>query len=158
MKLGFDLDGVLCDIDVVSLNLMHRLDPDQESMAELYYYTERKPLVNPRLFMNEDDEYHIVTGRHENLREITEKWVERFCPDAKSLHIVGGQPWYYYKAANMADPEQWDNYAKNAVMSKVNKIKELELEFYIDDSVNNVKRLREELPDVTILQYGGRLK
>lgn len=155
---GFDLDGVLCNIDVALLHIMHKLPPEQEKLCELYYYTERTPLLDPHLFLSEGDEYHIITGRHILLKDVTEKWCRRFFPDAKSVNIVGGEPWYYYEAAKHGDPVVWERYAEKAIMSKVEKIKELGVDVYIDDSPSNVRRLRKELPDVIIIQYGGRLK
>lgn len=157
MKMGFDLDGVLCDIDVTVLHLMHKLPPEEEELAEVYYYKERKPLLNPKFLMNEDDTYCIITGRHNKLREVTHDWCKRFLPDVKEVYVVGGDPWYYYKAAKHADPKIWREYAENSVMAKVHMIRSLDLDFYIDDSPSNVRRLREELPKVTVLQYGGRL-
>jgi len=157
MKLGFDLDGVLCDIDVVTLHLMHKLTPEKEELAELYYYTERKPLLNPKNIMTEWDEYHIITGRHEGLADVTKRWVSKFLPDVKSLHIVGEAAWYKL-AARADDDAVWEEYAEKSIMNKVDKIIELGINFYIDDSVTNVRRLREELPDITVLQYGGRLR
>jgi len=157
MKVGFDLDGVLCDIGVVELHLMHKLPPKGEETAELYYYTERKPLLNPKLLMHEDDEYHIVTSRHQGLREVTGRWVEKYYPDVNSLNIVGVEAWYQ-NASGADDPAVWKAYANQVVKLKAAKINELELDVFFDDSVGNVVQLRELCPNTTIIQYGGRLR
>lgn len=157
MRIGFDLDGVLCDIDIVTLHLIHKLSPDAERVAEKYYYVSRKPLLNPALFMNEDDECFVITGRHAGLISITEAWCARHVPNAKGVYVVGPPPSYYHENARVDNPDIWKKYLEDSVKSKVDKIKELNIGVYIDDNPTVVKRLREELPDIPIIQYGGRL-
>lgn len=157
MKVGFDLDGVLCDIGIVELHLMHKLPPEEEETAELYYYTERKQLLNPKLLMHEDDEYHIITSRHQGLVEVTERWVRKYYPDVDSISVVGQEAWYKM-AAKADDPNVWREYAIAAVKLKADKINQLGLDVFFDDSVGNVLQLRELCPNTTIIQYGGRLR
>ena len=137
--------------------MIHKLPPEQEKTAETYYHVERKPLLNPSLFLHRDDEYYIITGRGKHLTDLTLEWCKRHFPGAKEVFVVGPSQEEYNKAATHDDPKFWQQYLENAVMKKVDKIKELELDVYIDDNPTNVKKLREELPHVTIIQYGGRL-
>ena len=65
MKIGFDLDGVLCDTDMNFLRLLERVPPFQDDLEKMmefesWYFNERKPLLNPENFMSEGDEYYVI--------------------------------------------------------------------------------------------------
>ena len=72
MKVGFDLDGVLCEIDVFGLRLIDNTTPKEaQCSAEEWYYRERKPLLDARLLLSKDDEFYIITSRTDRLQKIT---------------------------------------------------------------------------------------
>ena len=84
MKIGFDLDGVLCDTDLNFLRLMaHVFEEDRQKLIEMetLYFNNRSPLLNPENFLSEGDEYYIITGRsHKYGKEVTEEWCKGTLP------------------------------------------------------------------------------
>ena len=145
MKIGFDLDGVLCDTDSSFLRFLVLTPPFDEDIetrkkVEKWYFGERKPRLDPELFIGDGDEYYVITGRDdENMGDLTRKWCRKHVPNAKEVCCVG---------------EYW----KPAVEAKAKKIVELGLDVYFDDHPEGVKKLRELLPgQVKIIQYGGQL-
>lgn len=144
MRIGFDLDGVLCDTELHYLRLLEGIPPFEENHEgllefETWYFNERRPLLNPEDFLGEGDEYYVITGRdREAHREITERWCAKYTPNAKGVYCVGDYP----------DPVE---------EGKAEKILELKLDVFIDDHPATVKHLREVLPrDTKVIQYGGR--
>jgi len=144
MKIGFDMDGVLCDTDMNFLRLLERTPPFSEDLAkrielETLYFNERKPLLNPESFLSEGDEFYVVTGRDRKIHgEVTETWCAKFTPNAKGVYCVG-------------------EYGSPVEDAKARKIVELGLDIFIDDHPVTVRKLREVLPpSVKVLQYGGR--
>lgn len=144
MKIGFDLDGVLCDTDMNFLRLLERVPPfegdlERKMEFEAWYFNERRPLLNPEDFLSEGDEYYVITGRdREAHTEVTERWCSKFTPNAKGVYCVGEYP---------GPVEE----------GKAKKIVELGLDLYFDDHPVSVRKLREALPSsVKVIQYGGR--
>lgn len=139
---------------------MHDLGIEKEKYLEELHYTEVKPLLNPELLLHEGDEYHIITGRHEVLKDITLKWCRKYCPNAKSVSVVGGKAWYEFSdfVNGKRNPvEAWAKWNKESCGKKAEMIKMLGIEVYFDDSPSNVKQLRESLPKVKVIQYAGRI-
>lgn len=144
MRIGFDMDGVLCDTDLNFLRLLRDTPPFSEDIEkrkemDVLYFNSRRPLLNPEHFVNEDDEYYVITGRDDEVAgEVTRKWCAKFAPNAKGIFCVG---------------KYWEPVEED----KAKKILELELDIFIDDHPVTVKRLREMLPDkIKVIQYGGR--
>ena len=144
MKIGFDLDGVLCDTEMNFLRLLAMTPPFSEDLEkrielELWYFHERRPLLDPERFVSEGDEYYVVTGRDEEIHgEVTERWCRQHVPNAKGVYCVG-------------------EYRKPVEEAKAKKILELDLDVFIDDHPVTVKKLRAALPrHVKVIQYGGR--
>lgn len=142
MKIGFDLDGVLCDTDLNFLRLMANVyEEDREKLIEMetLYFNNRSPLLNPEDFLSEGDEYYIITGRsHEHHTEVTMEWCRRYTPNASGVFCVG---------------KHWEPVEDD----KARKIMELDLDLFIDDHPVTVKTLREKLQGkVNVIQYGGR--
>ena len=144
LKIGFDLDGVLCDTDMNFLRLLERVLPFQDDLEkmmefEAWYFNERKPLLNPENFLSEGDEYYVITGRDNEFHgEVTERWCRKFTPNASGVYCVG-------------------EYPKLVEEGKAKKIVELGLDVYIDDHPVSVRKLRAALPShVKVIQYGGR--
>jgi len=150
MKIGFDLDGVLCEINVAFLRMIDNFPLSKEKIreiSELWYYREVKPLLNPIMIMAPNDKGYIITSRMSYLREITEEWVKKYCPNLE-LHLLG----LSQCPDNPKEVKAWIN---NMTECKAKKIKELGIELFIDDSPEVVIDLRKL--GVVALQWGGRL-
>jgi len=150
MKIGFDLDGVLCEIDMVALNLMDKLPVNGRVDIESYYYDTVKPLLNPEDFLNDGDIYYVITGRHDQLTATTFRWLNKYCPNYSDYFIVGGKPWY------LRDETDHKTFHKSGAEMKADLINTLELDIYIDDSPKVVEILRRLCPNTKVIQYGGR--
>lgn len=150
MNIGFDLDGVLCEIDIPIMHLFNLLDSTGEKDAEKYYYNFRKTILNPEDFLHRGDKYYILTARHKDLYNITKAWCDKYCPNYTGLYVVGEKPWY-------ETGESHSVYTERAVVKKAKIIKELDIKIHFEDSPRVVAQLRELLPDVVIVQYAGRL-
>jgi len=144
MRIGFDMDGVLCDTELNFLRLLRDTPPfdkdiEKRKEMDVLYFNSRRPLLNPEHFVSEDDEYYVITGRDDDVAgDVTRKWCSKFAPNAKGVFCVG-------------------KYREPVEEDKAKKILELELDIFIDDHPVTVKKLREMLPDkIKIIQYGGR--
>ena len=153
MRIGFDLDGVLCDYDDTLTRLLGRLPDDEQRVSEVNYFSRRRPLLNPTLLCHGDDEYHVITGRNQGLRDVTLRWCARHVPGASGVHVVGGRPMYDWPPEERGglDPEF-------SLKAKRDKILELGVEVFLDDDPWVVRKLREMLPGVAVIQYGGVLE
>lgn len=149
MKIAFDCDGVLSDIDPSHLKLIHNMPESPEKVeAEIIYYRDRTPLINPRFYLADDDEYYIITSRHEGLREITERYVNKWFPDCSGLYIVGGDPILFN-----SDYEAW----KDMILEKkIELIEELGIDVFFDDNPELVVKYRKRLK-IPVIKYGTRL-
>jgi hypothetical protein len=143
MRIGLDLDGVLCDTDTNYVRLCVGIPPydaDMEKRKEMekVYFSSRNLLLNPEDFVDEVDEYFVITGRDEEVMgEVTRKWCRKYVPNAKDILV--GEYWKPVKDA------------------KAKKIIELDLDVYFDDDPSIVKALREVLPErIKVIHYGGR--
>ena len=136
---------------------MHEMGIEKEKYLEELYYAERRPLYDPEDFLADGDEYHVITGRHENLKVISEKWIKKYCPNAKSINVVGGRPWYDFIKEGENGVECWSRWNKVSCQNKIEKIKELGIDVFYDDSASNIKQLRAALPNLKVIQLGGRL-
>ena len=142
MKIGFDMDGVLCDTDLNFLRFMANVfEEDRDKLIEMetLYFNARGPLLNPEDFLSEGDEYYVITGRsHEHHDKVTQEWCRKYAPNASGVYCVGKR----------REPVEED---------KARKIMELGLDVFIDDHPVTVKTLREKFQgEVLIIQYGGR--
>lgn len=149
MIFGFDVDGVLCDISTSILYMTHLMTDEEAKTTEGHYYSERKPLLNPELFLAEGDKFYVLTSRPEHLRDITERFLNKYCPNYIELIMCGGDGWKPESGIPWAD---WNHEAR---LEKARMIMEVGCEVYIDDSPSNVTFYREHL-DIPIIQYDGR--
>ena len=153
MIFGFDMDGVLCEYDDSQYHILRRMPVEYQRSAWRQFFSESKPLLNPELLLHEDDEYYVITGRNQELKEITLKWCQKYLPNAKGVHVVGGRPYYEY-----TEEEQDSDVKEFSLNGKVEKIRELGIQVYFEDEPRNVLGLRALLPDVTVIQYGGKFQ
>jgi hypothetical protein len=151
MIFGFDLDGVLCKYEDSLYHIMRRMPVEYQRDAWKHYFSEQVPKLNPELFLHEGDEYHVITGRNQDLKEITLKWCAKFLPNAKAVHVVGGRPYYEYTLG-----EQNTLVKEQSLNGKAEKIQELGVQVYFEDDPKYVQELRALLPNVIVIQYGGK--
>lgn len=150
MNIGFDLDGVLCELNIPIMHLFNRLGAEGEKNAERYYYVYRKRMLNPEDFLHMEDKYYIITARHEDLYDVTKAWCDKYCPNNSGLYVVGGIPWYKIDGGRSV-------YSERATIEKAKIIRKHDIKMHFEDSPRVVAQLRELLPDVVIVQYAGRL-
>ena len=156
MRVGFDLDGVLCGINVGVLRIIDNIQRgDVKRSSEEWYYRERKPLLNPHFFLSEKDEMFIITSRSERLSHITKTWVRHFFGNRvteKRLIIVSHET---KKLGN--SKMQVNKWLREMGEKKAKTINKLELDVYFEDSPETVQVLRKLCPNTKIIHYGGRL-
>jgi len=149
LRVAFDIDGVILDIDlglIRAIDFIHNKEEEQE--ATRFYYVCRRPLLNPLDFLHEDDELYIITGRDEKFREITEKWAKRYFPSAKLIVLGHEEP------TGDTIFEEW--YVKQA-RRKAKALIENQIDIYFEDTAPVVRELRMMCPKTKIVQYGGRV-
>jgi len=151
-RLGFDLDGVVADITIALFRVADML-PEQ---LEIYKWLMRtaKLQLNPVEFLVfDDDEYYIITSRDNDFKEITEKWVLKYCPHVKELIILDND---VEPMRNLTDDKILD-WLDNQVKLKADAINKHKIEVYFEDSTYVVKKLRKLCPNCKIVNYGGRV-
>jgi len=150
LKIGFDLDGVIADIDILSLRIIDfQKDFKVRKELEKWYYSTRKVNLNPNFFCNSNDEIYIITSRFRELKDITKKWLDKNGIQYKKLlfaHLSAP-----YKTMSL---EKW--YKKQAEL-KANILNTEKIEVYFEDAPGVVKYLRKLCPNIKIIQYGDRL-
>jgi phage FluMu protein Com len=148
MQIGFDLDGVISDLDTTLFRLIRHTNFPHKETEERFKqgYFARLHLRanwNPEELIAEDDEYHIITARHSSTDTcITLKWCKKYCPNAKTVNIVGKQGHTWKESAD----------------SKAEKINDLGIEVYFEDDPRIVAHLREKCPKTKIIRVGGRIQ
>lgn len=145
MKVAWDFDGVLCDVSVTLLSLMKGADM---KIVE-WYWRERKPLLDPRLFLAEEDTFFIITARDPAYWRITNKWLKRWIGNMNYEYICVGD-W------------SWDKHDEIKILDQVSEAKakainDNKIDIYFDDSEYIVKKLRQLCPNCKVIHYGGRV-
>lgn len=144
MKIGFDLDSVLCNLDVTTFVLLkaHSL------YLEKLYLETRTPLINPQLFMRRDDKGYIITARRPELRELTIEWCRKYVPNLQL--VLTNYP-------DFNDTCDWDMWIYQIAGIKAAVIDHLGIEVYLEDVPEIVLHLRNICTNCKIIQYGGSL-
>ncbi|KKK96191.1 hypothetical protein LCGC14_2665230 [marine sediment metagenome] len=153
MILSFDLDGVIADTDNGVLGLLHEGDREGKaaiSVALQQYYGRRQVVLDPRMFVGPNDQYHIVTGRVVSAQAITREWVAHFLSDWAGLHFVGNELSEKLLAAGAMDAAS-DCLAER----KLTVVKAIGATIHFDNNPRIVQRLREE--GLVAVQIGGGL-
>lgn len=154
MRIGFDLDGVLCDINIAVIRLIDNLQSeDARKSSTKWYYKGRKPLLNPYLFVTEKDEIFIITGRNKELEQITRKWVNKYLPDLRNLVWIVGR--HNDSLIHTNDDKKIGEWVKRRTKEKAEMIIFLGLDVYFDDNQQTVEGLRKLCPNTKIINYGG---
>jgi len=154
MNIGFDLDGTLCNISGTELNLLQINKEKFKNLhgrqnAEKYYYLERRPTFNARMFMAEGDKGFAITARPKKFKDITKRWMKHFYPDIPVYHLT--KIIKLKKHKNIA--EMMYQVAKN----KLNIMRKLKIKVYFDDDPRSIFALRKMSKDIKFIQYGGLL-
>jgi len=153
MRIGFDLDGVVTKTSIALFRTADRLGKEASTDVYNWKFKENKMLLNPIDFMVfEDDEFYIVTSRTNEAREITEKWVNRYCPHVKKLVMLNDD--IPDENATQKEIMEW---LEQMAKSKAKVINEENIEVYFDDSPYIVKKLRKLCPNCKVINYGGRI-
>ena len=153
MKIAFDLDGVLCDINLALLGVILHTMPDGEwrKQIENLYYSEGKVKIHPEMFLGPGDQFYIITSRSAQLELVTAKWVQKFCPRTKLIMVDVPIP-------IMTNGEELENLRELQAKKKAKVINDLGIDVYFEDSWTIVKRLRELCPKTKIICFGGRVE
>lgn len=151
----FDLDGVICDIDIATLRIIDtlRLNTDNKNVieelnkAERWYYIGRKLELNPYMFLHEDDQAVIVTSRPTTYKDVTLKWL-----NMQGIYL----PIYFTRKKHIDWTEGIEKGLRLLAEYKAKRLKQLGVGLYIDDNPEIVEHLRDL--GVNCIQYGGRQK
>ena len=136
--IGFDLDGVLCDISLPDLAMLHEHDDEEVGL----YYIDRKPLLNPKLFMLEEDEAVCVTARPKQFESITLTWMKKFYPDIPVMFFDNNVEWFDRPLV---------------ACEKVKILYRENVSVYFDDDPAIVRWMRGLSNAIQFIEYGGRL-
>lgn len=150
MRIAFDIDGVIVDID---LGLIRAIDffpegSEARKQASRFYYLMRRRQLNPIDYLSEDDELFFITGRNEAYRDLTEKWASKYFPQA-TLVILG------HEEPKAGEPVLKKWYVRQAER-KAKALKKYKIDVYFEDTPPVVRELRKMCPETKIIQYGGR--
>lgn len=120
---------------------------DRETIE--WFWREREPLLDPRKFLAEEDEFYIITARDPTYKDITEKWLKRW---------LGNLNYKFFNVGNW----HWDTYGQMEILNgmaeeKAKVINDERIEVYFDDSEYIVKKLRQLCPNCKVIHYGGRV-
>jgi len=134
LVLGFDLDGVICDIDHYELKLLdtvRKVDPSLEH----WYYVSRKPKLNPATFTGKDDKVVIITSRPKRYAWLTKKWLAEHGIQHDELVFVECPP-----REHLMSFDQWCDIMAEV---KARAIKQHNIDIYFEDLPWVVERLRQ---------------
>lgn len=148
MKVGFDIDGVILDIDLGLIRMIDHMD-SEEARKEVskFYYALRRRQLNPIDFLHDDDELYFITSRSEEYQEVTERWAKKYFPQAKLIVLGHAEP---------TKESKLDSWFVRAAKKKAKAINENKIDVYFEDTGPVVKILRELCTNTKIIQYGGR--
>lgn len=150
IKIGWDLDGVLVDIDVATLRLIDHIEDREERLfLEEWYYRDRNPLLNPKMFMSPEDRGFIITARPMYVYPITLSWCNHFFPYLELYNL----PIKF--TIEVLGNSGFDTWFQKIVKLKADAIKQLKIDLYIDDNIDIVRGLRAR--GIVAIQYGGRV-
>lgn len=144
MKIGWDLDGCIAQQDTPTICLMKG-----KTEIERIYYATLTPNCHPEYFAGPDDEIVIITGRKDELKDVTEAWCKKWFPKYK-LYITPTVTW--------TNPADWASWFKEIAKNKSKQINDLDLDVYFEDMPQTVEELRKLCPKCKIIQFGGRLE
>ena len=125
------------------------MPPEARKSCEEWYYRERRPELNPKLFMSEGDTFIIITSRPKRLAHITVPWVKKHFGDVTLIQTD-------HETFNGNDKAGLNEWLKKMAETKAKPINDNEIEVYFEDSPSTVQYLRKLCPKTKIIHYGGR--
>jgi len=148
MRVGFDLDGVIAEAPI-PVWLLTGLVENKAKRDIIYNFLHCQDLKrHPNEFLNEDDEFVIITSRSEQYRSLTERW----------LKVNGiNCPLKICDVGLSSDYLSLEEYFEVVAREKAKYINSECLDVYFEDSPDAVIRLRKLCPQCKIIQVGGRL-
>jgi len=150
--IGFDLDGVIAELDIPTLRLIDlalKNNDEERKHVERYYFSYRPVEVNSNLFCNyHTDKLIILTSRPKEFRDLTEEWLRNNGIRYDKLIMADN-----ILPTGKTDLSSW---FEDMAKSKAKILKEEGVEIYFEDTPDMVKALREMCPDIKIIQYGLR--
>lgn len=152
MRIGFDLDGVVQEIDLGLIRVMdHNKSEEERRDICNFYYISRRQQLNPLDFCHENDELFFITGRPKDQLELTTRWKNKYYPMAKLVLLNKDNKDAYCIGLSI---EEW---LKKQAMIKARAIIENKIDVYFEDTPGIVLELRKICPHTKIIQYGGRI-
>jgi hypothetical protein len=141
MKIGFDLDGVICASDSAMLGLLHDFERKGSLIGgELmlrHYYLSRPVLHDPREFCADIDQIYVVTCRSVQTMPWTQAWVNQWVPGAMILWArTPAMEALYAKG-------RYEEASVSSAESKAQLILRAGIEVHFDNNPFIVRRLRE---------------
>jgi len=151
MLLGFDIDGVLTKESWET----YMNTPDY--IKNIPNFTPTKileHLVEGCLLRNEN--IHVITFRHYNLKSITETWFQKHIPkDVINKYITFKYTSIHIDEESIGIPEAFKLYREESSQYKAINIKSNNLDMYFEDDVVIYNNLVELCPKCTIILVQG---
>ena len=148
MKLGWDLDGTICDADWGWLDRLrdrYGVGEDWPKDEEEKYYACREKVIDPYRFMGLWDEAVILTGRPAHLESITKKWLIK--------NGLGEIPLVFTKTLK-GTPTATKEEFKALGEGKAKFFLEEGIKVYFDDNEQVVEAMRAAFPDMVVIHTG----
>jgi len=150
--IGFDIDGVIAQIDLATIRLIDFVQDDKgRENVENYYFAHRPVDLNSNLFRNfEGDKIILVTSRPMKYKQLTIDWLDKHGIKYDKLIMLD-----HSLPTGLTGKElvEWFN---GQAEKKANSLKENNIEVYFEDTPHTVKKLRELCPNIRIILYGYR--
>ena len=131
MNLGFDLDGVVCDIDHWKLKAMDSLN---DSTLPYWYYAYRRVKLNPAMFKAPNDRAYIITSRSSRFRDITISWLRK--------HGVAYDDIIFLNIPHRTLFATLDEWYTEIANRKASIIEKLKIDVYFEDELDVISKLR----------------
>jgi len=122
MLIGFDLDGVICEYTPWIEKMLQN-----DSIASMYYL-DKDILLDPYLFLSDDDEMVIITDRPTKFKDVTKEWLKNHNIDC-DVYFIGNK--------------ETELSSRHAAVKKSSVINDLNVEIYFEDDTRVVELLRE---------------
>lgn len=135
MRIGFDMDGVICKFDEGFYRLVQMLDYDDAVRKEImrYHYRTVEPKIDVRQFVGDGDEVFIITGRNKEYEDVTREWLKRHGYE---------YPVVFLSNNDLRSCDDVGLFYNDLAMKKVKMVETLGLDVYFEDNSFIVKVMR----------------
>ena len=146
MKISWDLDGAIADINVGTLQWLRDLGfPEKEELA---YYSALRKMIDPYDFATSDDEIVILTGRPIHLKDVTLRWLKK--NGLGHIRVI-------FTKTIPKKPTGTNDEFRAIGKTKAQIFKDEGISVHFDDNEEVVKAMRNEMPDIVVVQVGNRI-